>query len=339
MILAGDIGGTNTRLALFEGTPDHLKPLEIEVFPSPQFSGPAEIVRKYLAKHNQMVQAAAFGLPGAVVDGRVQTTNLPWVVDSRHLAAELGLETVELINDLFANAHGIALLQESDFVVLNPGTPSPTGSGALISAGTGLGEAGLLADAGGFRPFPSEGGHTDFAPTNELQIELLRYLLGRFEHVSYERVLSGPGLHNIYQFLRDVKCAEEPAWLADQVTHGDPSAGIAKSALAGTAAIAVQALDIFISIYGAEAGNLTLKVVATGGTFVGGGIAPKILPKLTDGTFLRAFCAKGRFRELLSHVPLRVITNDKTALFGAGRVAALVGGAYADHGTVARARN
>ncbi len=323
MILAGDIGGTNTRLAFFEGTPDRLKPRDIEIFPSPQFSGPAEIVRKYLAKHNQSVQAAAFGLPGAVVDGRVQTTNLPWLVDSRHLAAELGLKNVELINDLFANAHGIALLQESDFVVLNQGTPSPTGNGVLISAGTGLGEAGLLAEDGGLRPFPSEGGHADFAPTDELQIELLRYLAKSFEHVSYERVLSGPGLHNIYNFLRDTKRAEEPAWLADQIAQGDPSAAIAKAAQAGNAAIAVQALDIFVSIYGAEAGNMTLKVVATAGAFIGGGIAPKILPKLTDGTFMRAFCAKGRFRELLSNVPVRVITNDKTALFGAGRVAAL----------------
>jgi glucokinase len=323
MILAGDIGGTNTRLAFFEGTPDRLKPQDIEVFPSPQFSGPAEIVRTFLAKHNQTVQAAAFGLPGAVVDGRVQTTNLPWVVDSRHLAAELGLKNVELINDLFANAHGIALLQESDFVVLNQGTPSPTGNGVLVSAGTGLGEAGLLAEDGGLRPFPSEGGHADFAPTDELQIELLRYLLKSFEHVSYERVLSGPGLHNIYNFLRDTKRAEEPAWLADQISQGDPSAAIAKAGLADNAAIAVQALDIFVSIYGAEAGNMTLKVVATAGAFIGGGIAPKILSKLTDGTFMRAFCAKGRFRELLSKVPVRVITNDKTALFGAGRVAAL----------------
>lgn len=339
MILAGDIGGTNTRLALFEGTPDHLKPFDIEVFPSPQFSGPAEIVRKYLATHkDQKIQSAAFGLPGAVVDGRVQTTNLPWIVDSRHLAAELGLETVELINDLFANAHGIALLEKPDFAVLNPGTPSPTGNRALISAGTGLGEAGLLPDNGVFRPFPSEGGHVDFAPTNELQIELLRYLLGRFEHVSYERVLSGPGLHNIYNFLRDTKRAEEPAWLADQIAKGDPSAAIAKSALANTAAIAVQALDIFVSIYGAEAGNMTMKVVATAGAFIGGGIAPKILPKLTDGTFLRAFCAKGRFRDLLSNVPIRVITNDKTALFGAGRVAALRRGVPGD-GTAARAVN
>ena len=324
MILAGDIGGTNTRLAFFEGTSDNLRPREIEVFPSPQFSGPAEIVRKYLAKHNQTVQAAAFGLPGAVVDGRVQTTNLPWVVDSRHLAEELRLERVDLINDLFANAHGIAVLQESDFAVLNVGIPSPTGNRALVSAGTGLGEAGLLCEPdGGFRPFPSEGGHSDFAPTNELEIELLRFLLGRFEHVSYERVLSGPGLHNIYDFLRQTKRAEEPPALADQIAHGDPSAAIAKAGLEGSTQIAVQALDMFVSIYGAEAGNLTLKVVATAGAFIGGGIAPKIISKLKSGGFMKAFTAKGRFQGLLSNVPVRVITNDKTALFGAGRVATL----------------
>src|SRR5579871_185741 len=324
MILAGDIGGTNTRLALFEGTPNRLTPRDIEVFPSPQFSGLPEIVRKYLAKHNQTVEAAAFGLPGAVVDGRVQTTNLPWIVDSRHLADELHLERVDLINDLFANASGIVLLQDSDFVVLNQGTPSPTGNRALVSAGTGLGEAGLLAEAdGGFRPFPSEGGHCDFAPTNEVQMDLLRYLFGKFEHVSYERVLSGPGLHNIFDFLRDTKRAEEPAWLADEIKHADPSACIAKAAIAGTAEIATQALEIFISIYGAETGNLTLKVVATSGAFLGGGIAPKIVSKLQGPTFMKAFTAKGRFEQLLTNVPVRVITNDKTALFGAGRVAAM----------------
>jgi len=324
MILAGDIGGTNTRLALFEGTPDRLHPLDIQVFPSPHFSGLAEICQKYLGKHNKTVQAAAFGLPGAVVDGRVETTNLPWMVDSRQLSDELHLDRVELINDLFANAHGIALLQESDFVVLNAGTPSPTGNRALISAGTGLGEAGLLAEpGGGFRPFPSEGGHADFAPTNELQIELLRFLLKRFDHVSYERVLSGPGLHNIYDFLRETKRAEAPAWLAEEIKNGDPSAAISKAALAGSALIATEALDILVSIYGAEAGNLTLKVVATSGAFIGGGIAPKILAKLKGPAFMHAFTAKGRFKSLLSNVPVRVITNDMTALYGAGRVAAL----------------
>jgi glucokinase len=206
---------------------------------------------------------------------------------------------------------------------LNSGSPSPTGNRALISAGTGLGEAGLLAHPGGYEPFPSEGGHADFAPRNELEMELLRYLMDRFEHVSYERVLSGPGLHNIYQFLRDTGRGEEPSWLAEQLTHGDPSAAIATSALEGTSDICVQALDIFVSVYGAEGGNLALKVVATGGMFVGGGIAPKIIRKLSSSTFIKAFTAKGRMSHLLEDIPVRVITNDKTALLGAGRVAAL----------------
>ena len=323
MILAGDIGGTNTRLAFFEGTPEHLNPVAIEVFPSREHEGLAEIARLFLEKHHQKARAAVFGIAGAVVDGRVEATNLPWVVDSRNLASELGIDGVEVINDLLANAHGIALLNDSDFVLLNPGSPSPTGNRALISAGTGLGEAGLLKAAAGYEPFPSEGGHADFGPRNELEVELLRYLMDRFEHVSYERVLSGPGLHNIYQFLRDTGRGEEHAWLAEQMVQGDPSAAIATSALEGTSDICVQALDIFVSVYGAEAGNLALKVVATGGMFVGGGIAPKIIRKLSSSTFIKAFTAKGRMSHLLQGIPVCVITNDKTALLGAGRVAAL----------------
>ena len=324
MILAGDIGGTNTRLAFFEGTPANLRPLEIEIFPSPHYSGPAEIVRKFLEIHKHPVESAAFGLPGAVVNGRVETTNLPWVVDAREMASELGLAQVQLINDLFANAHGIALLADSDFIVLNPGIPQPAGNRALISAGTGLGEAGLYADTlGNYHPFPSEGGHTDFAPRNELEMDLLRYLSGRFEHVSYERVLSGPGLHNVYGFLKDTGRGEEPAWLAEQIGHGDPSAAISKSALEGTSEICVQAMDIFVSLYGAEAGNLALKMLATGGLYVGGGIAPKIIRKLSSTAFMKSFTSKGRLGAVLKEIPVRVITNDKTALFGAGRVAAL----------------
>jgi glucokinase len=324
MILAGDIGGTNTRLAFFEGTPDRLQPVQIEIFPSPQFSGPAEIVQKFLALHQHPVDAVCFGLPGAVVHGRVETTNLPWVVDARQMTADLGLASITLINDLFANAHGIALLEESDLVVLNPGVPSSTGNRALISAGTGLGEAGLYADErGAYHPFPSEGGHVDFAPRNDLEMELLRYLMGRFEHVSYERVLSGPGLHNIYQFLRDTGRGEEPPWLAEQIAQGDPSAAISKSALEGTSPICVQALDIFVSLYGSEAGNLALKMLATGGMYVGGGIAPKIIRKLSSTAFMKSFSTKGRIGGVLKDIPVRVITNDKTALLGAGRVAAL----------------
>lgn len=323
MILAGDIGGTNTRLAYFEGTPDHLNPIAIEVFPSREHKGLAEIAKMFLSRHGQTARAACFGIAGAVVDGHVEATNLPWVVDARNLSTDLGLERVAVINDLLANAHGIALLEDSDFVVLNPGSPRSAGNRALISAGTGLGEAGLLATAQGYQPFPSEGGHSDFGPRNELEVELLRYLMDRFEHVSYERVLSGPGLHNLYQFLRDTGRGDEPGWLANQIAQGDPSAVIATSALEGTSDICVQALDIFVSVYGAEAGNLALKVVATGGMFVGGGIAPKIIRKLSSSTFIKAFHAKGRMGRLLEDIPVRVITNDKTALLGAGRVAAI----------------
>jgi len=323
MILAGDIGGTNTRLAFFEGTPDHLEPVHTEIFPSPQFSGPAEIVRSFLGAHPNAVDAVCFGLPGAVVNGRVETTNLPWVVDAGEMAADLGLGSITLINDLFANAHGIALLEEPDFVVLNIGVANSAGNRALISAGTGLGEAGLYADGRGYHPFPSEGGHVDFAPRNELEMDLLRYLLGRFEHVSYERVLSGPGLHNIYQFLRETGRGNEPAWLAEQIAQGDPSAAISKSALEGTSNICVQAVDIFVSLYGAEAGNLALKVLATGGVYVGGGIAPKIVRKLSSTAFMKSFSGKGRIGGVLKDIPVRVITNDKAALLGAGRVAAL----------------
>jgi glucokinase len=231
---------------------------------------------------------------------------------------------VLLINDLYANAHGIAVLAESDFVVLNPGISQPTGNRALISAGTGLGEAGLFADTfGAYHPFPSEGGHTDFGPRDDLEMELWKYLHGRFGHVSYERILSGPGLHNVYEFLRDTGRGQEPAWLKEQISKGDPAAAISKSGMDGTSEICTQALDIFVSLYGSEAGNLTLKLLATGGTYIGGGIAPKIISKLKGTSFMESFITKGRLGAVLKDIPVRVITNDKTALFGAGRVAAL----------------
>jgi glucokinase len=329
MVLAGDIGGTNTRLAFFEGTPERLNPIAIEVFPSRDHKGPEEIVKKFISEHGQAPAAACFGIAGAVRDGVVETTNLPWVVSAKKLSTDLGILRVSLINDLEANAHGIALLGESDFVQLSAGVPSVGGNRALISAGTGLGEAGLLAEKNGsYRPFPSEGGHVDFAPRNDLEIELLRYLTRRFGHVSYERVISGPGLHNIFDFLRETARGQEPAWLADAIQQGDPSAAISQSGLEGTSEIGIKALDIFVSVYGAAAGNLALKFVATGGLFIGGGIAPKIIQKLKGPAFLDAFQSKGRASPLLKDIPVRVITNDKTALLGAGHVAALDLAAY-----------
>lgn len=323
MILAGDIGGTNTRMALFEGEPGHPVLLVLEVFSSKAHSGLEEVIAKFRAKYNQPVDAAAFGIAGPVRNGRCETPNLPWIVDSRSVAQCLGLATADLLNDLEANAYGIAVLGEGDMACLSEGAPGAEGNQVLISAGTGLGEAGMIAMNGGYVPYASEGGHGDFAPRNELEIELLRYLMPRFEHVSCERVLSGPGLFNIYQFLRDTGRGEEPAWLTEELKQRDPGQVVSGNALKGSSELCVHALDLFVSIYGAEAGNLALKGMATGGVYVGGGIAPRILAKLKEPTFLAAFHAKGRVSKVLEAIPVRVILNDKTALLGAGRVALL----------------
>ncbi len=323
MILAGDIGGTHTRLAIFDYRKSQTKPVSMRVYPSRDYDSLDAIVRVFMSEQKISVNAACFGVAGPVKHGRSETSNLAWVVDSRQLASELSLESVELLNDLEASAYGIALVEPKDFVVLNEGITDEGGMAALISAGTGLGEAGLRWEGGYYKPFPSEGGHADFAPRNKLETELLLYLLKEYDHVSYERVLSGPGLYNIYKFLRDSGRGDEPLWLSERIAHDDPSSVIAQAALERSSELCVQSLDLFVSIYGAEAGNLALKFLATGGVFVGGGIAPKIIDKLRDSTFMEAFKAKGRLRALLEAVPVRVILNDQTALLGAARYAAM----------------
>lgn len=229
---------------------------------------------------------------------------------------------VWLINDLEANAYGLNELGEDEFAVLNQGEPDLLGNVAVISAGTGLGKAGINNNNGKLQPFATEGGHVDFAPRNELEMKLLRYLLTKFERVSVERVVSGMGLQNIYEFLRDVEKVKEPNWLADEIKEdGDVGAIVSKYGLDGKSAICEQTLEMFVSLYGAEAGNLALQILATGGVYLGGGIAPKILLKLKEGTFLKSFTAKGRMRELLEKTPVRVILNDKAALIGAAHFA------------------
>jgi glucokinase len=323
MILAGDIGGTNTRLAFFEGSAQKPVAVVLEVYPSRNHKGLEEILRIFLAAHRQSVESAAFGIAGPVKDGRCQTPNLPWNVDCSAVAQFLGLPSAGLLNDLEANAHGIAVLSPNDFVTLSEGAPGASGNRALISAGTGLGEAGLVAQGNDYRPYPSEGGHADFAPRTEMEIALLRHLLQVYDHVSYERVLSGPGLYNIYQFLRDTRRAEEPPSLVEELAQRDPPRVISEHALEGDSPICALAMEIFVSIYGAEAGNLALRAAATGGLYLGGGVAPKILPKLKEPGFLKAFRAKGRLSGFLEAVPVRVIMNDQTALLGAARVAFL----------------
>ena len=322
MILAGDIGGTNARLSCYRQVNGHFVAVHEDVFASRQYRGLDEIVVKFVSDSGVQPDAASFGIAGPVRHGRVETSNLPWIVDSSRLAQELQLPSVNLINDLEAQAWGIQCLGESDAVPLNKVKETPVGNQAVVAAGTGLGEAGLYWDGHQYQVFACEGGHCDFAPRNELEIELLRYLLTRFGHVSYERIVSGPGLVNVYLFLKDTHRGEEPQWLHDEITAGDAGAAISRAALSGKSPLAEQALDLWISIYGAEAGNTALKIFATGGVFLAGGIAPKILPKLSGPLFMQAFLGKGRMQALLEAIPVHVITNEKTGLLGAARYAA-----------------
>ena len=325
MILAGDIGGTKANLAVFDESGEQLNIVIEQKFVSRDYTNLDEIVNGFTATHQMSFDAACFGIAGPVKNGRSIATNLPWVVDASALAQNLGLQSVELINDLEANGYGIAVLGADDFVILNQGSANSEGNAAIIAAGTGLGEAGFYWDGKGYYPFACEGGHGDFAPRNELEIELLRYLQFRFERVSYERVLSGPGLFNIYQFLRDTGRGEEPTWLAEKIQQKDPAAVISDSALEERSDLCMHALELFVSLYGAEAGNLALKIMATGGVYIGGGIAPKIIKMLARENFMRAFTRKGRMQALLEQMPVRVILNDKTALLGAAHCARLKG--------------
>ncbi len=324
LILAGDIGGTKTNLALFsvqEGKKLH--PEAKKSFPSKNYPGLEPVLEEFLRGFGGSIDRACFGVAGPVADGKVKTPNLPWMLDSTKLAASLKLPSVSIINDLEATAYGIFTLGREEFFDLNEGKPPRVGNRALIAAGTGLGQAIIYDDGEDFYPMASEGGHADFAPRNDLEIELLRYLIDIFGHVSYERVVSGPGLVNIYNFLKQSGRLSEPSWLTDQIASGhDAGAVISQAALAGEAEICVKALDLFASVYGAEAGNLALKGKSVRGLYIGGGIAPKILKKLKDGTFMRAFVDKGRFSEFLSAVPVRVILNDRAALRGAAYYAA-----------------
>ena len=323
MILAGDIGGTATRLALFQARGEELSPTAERSYPSREYPGLREIVSQFVAENRCVIERASFGIAGPVINGRVKTPNLPWVVDARDLAQELALEATGLLNDLEANAYGVAALKPDDLAVLNEGAPDAAGNAAVISAGTGLGMAGLYWDGTRHRPFAAEGGHADFAPRNETEIDLLRYLLKFHRHVSYERVLSGPGLRNIYAFLRDTGRAAESPEIIEQMRGADPAAVISRAAMDESCALCVQAMNLFVSVYGAAAGNLALEVMATGGVYIGGGIAPKILEKLQSPQFMVAFTAKGRLQPVCAGIPVRVILNPKTALLGAARYAAL----------------
>ncbi len=320
MLLAGDIGGTKTKLALYSPHAGPRAPLREETFSSARFPSLEAVVREFLATVREPVDRACFGVAGPVVDGHAEVTNLPWIIDERHLQRELRISSVRLLNDLVATARAVPLLEPSDLHTVNAGTRVRGGAIAVIAPGTGLGEAFLAWDGARYRPHPSEGGHTDFGPTTPEQHGLLRYLEARFEHVSYERVCSGLGLPFIYAYLKDSGHAEEPGWLREQLAAApDPTPVIVNAALTRgeECALCAAALRIFVSVLGAEAGNLALKVLATGGVYLGGGIPPRILPVLRDGRFMEAFTRKGRLSGLLVQMPVHVIVHPDVGLMGA----------------------
>ena len=320
MLLAGDIGGTKTNLGIYSPEKGAREPLVESTFPSPKYPSLETLAREFLDQVDVTVDSASFGVAGPVVKGQVKTTNLPWVIDEAQLRKALHLNSVHLLNDLEAVAYGVPLLNPEDLHTLNQGVAILGGTLAVIAPGTGLGEAFLTWNRTRYQAHASEGGHADFGPTNPMEIDLLQYLNDKFGHVSYERICSGHGLPNIYAFLKDRGYAVEQDWLAEQLgVVDDPTPVIVNAALdkERPCELCIATLRIFVSVLGAEAGNLALKVLATGGVYLGGGIPPRIIPALEDKDFMESFTGKGRFSELVSRMPVHVILNPKIALIGA----------------------
>jgi glucokinase len=315
-VLAGDIGGTKTRLAVFDVHGTRLETLTESSYSSGSYSGLENIVQDFLDGSGVDCRQACFGIAGPVKWGRAQATNLPWIVEEKALAALFGFERVALINDLEANAWGIGALLENDFCPLNAGSPDAGGNACIISAGTGLGEAGLYWDGQRHWPFACEGGHSNFSPSSDLEIALLEYLRKRFGRTSWERVVSGRGLENVHDFLRAHRGVPAPSWLRAEMSAGDPAETISKAAMDGRDALCAEVLDLFVHLYGVEAGNHALKIMATGGVYLGGGIAPKNLERFKGPLFMQGFLDKGRMQPLLEAMPVKIILNDRTALYG-----------------------
>lgn len=325
MLLAGDIGGTKTVLAIYEPKTGPRQPLKQATYPSQEYGSLEDIVSDFLQDGSESattnlvlsITHAAFGVAGPVVKGRAKITNLPWMIDRLRLASTFGLQDVHLLNDLEAVATAVPILERDDVAILNQGTPDQHGAIAVIAPGTGLGEGFLVWDGQAYRAFPCEGGHTDFAPVGEVQRALLNHLQDRFDHVSYERVCSGIGIPVLYDFLRDSGRYDEPPDFAARLKRArDRTPLIVSTAQNEGTPICVATLELFIDILAREAGNLALKTLATGGVFLGGGIPPRILPQLKSKHFMESFVSKGRFRSLLSTIPVKVICRRDVAILG-----------------------
>ncbi|MEZ4598349.1 MAG: glucokinase [Syntrophotaleaceae bacterium] len=321
-ILAGDIGGTKTLLAVFTEESGMDAPLAEATFVSRDYSSLEILVRKFLLESGLKLDRACFGVPGPVIGGRARATNLPWILDESRLARSFGFSSVTLLNDLVACAHAIPFLKPEDLDTINPGHAVTGGAKVVVAPGTGLGEAYLTWDGTSYLAHPSEGGHADFAPTTPLESALLTEMQKKFDHVSYERVCSGSGVPNIYNFLRDRGYAEEPRWLKEELAAAeDPVAVIFNKALSGDPPnpLCSLTMDTLVGILGSEAGNAALKLMATGGVYLGGGLSPRLLPAMKKSTFMTAFRRKGRMSQLMADIPVKVILNSRTALLGAAR--------------------
>jgi glucokinase len=322
MILAGDIGATKTVLGLFSVERGPGYPLEERIYPSRDYAGLEEITLEFLNRSgNPSVEAAAFGIAGPVRSGRVDTTNLPWSLDKNSLEEVLKVSSVYLMNDIEALGSGLSILEPGDLRTLNTGQPEEEGTRAVLAAGTGLGEAFLTREDQGWRIHPTEGGHTDFSPSGEEQDALLRYMRRTSSHVSWELVCSGIGLKNILDFLTDQGNYPDPPWSANADKDRDITPDIIQAALTESppSPLSTHTLGMFVSILGAEAGNLALKVLATGGVYIGGGLPPRILPLMEQGSFMRSFTSKGRLSGILENIPVHVILNPRAAFFGAAK--------------------
>lgn len=323
-ILAGDVGATKTRLALYGLESGRLHLTAEETFSSSAYPSLEAILEEFLRRNPASLCSACLGVAGPVSEGRAITPNVAWErgVEARALERVLPTVPMTLLNDLEATAYGLRTLAPEQFVILNPGRQRPQANAALIAAGTGLGEAILFWDGREHRPSASEGSHCDFAPRTALELDFFRYASAKLGRISYDRVVCGKGLHLLYCFLRDTGREEEPAWLADRLKADDPAGAISEAALTRKVPLCQKALDMFAGVYGAEAGNLALKALARAGVYVGGGMAPKILPKLIDGDFMRAFTDKGRLSALMAEIPVHIVLDSKTAVYGAAHIAA-----------------
>ncbi|MCI0652921.1 MAG: glucokinase, partial [Methylococcaceae bacterium] len=323
-VLAGDIGGTRIRFAIFDVQGPGLVTESEQSYLSRDHAELGPVLEKFVADARLPFESVCLGIAGPVLDGRCIATNLPWKIDADEIRSMLSLHSVVLINDLVANALGIRALSEQDFFVVNPGRPNPTGNACIIAAGTGLGEAGMFWDGREHQPFPSEGGHCDFAPASDFDYRLLQFLANRHGHVSWERVVSGIGIVNLFEFLCHENSEAQPEWFARAKEFGDAASAISDAALSAENPRCLESLRLFLGYYGAEAGNLALKTMASGGIYIGGGIAPKLVQLFEQDWFLNALCAKGRMQTLLRDMPVKIILNDRTPLLGAAIQASLL---------------